>query len=672
MTATTAEPVSGQRGLLSGLIHRQLDHYPDTGRRVMYLSITVLATITLYYELYVGGSVSTLILSNLGMTFTFYVATVAFGNLIGAFGSLFAGLTDRYGRANLVVFGLLFSGIFVTFILPAATNKWEFTIESFVVGAVEGVCLVATPALIRDFSPQVGRATAMGFWTSGPVLGSLIVAIVGSITIPTIITNPRFWTHEFHIGGIVGLVVFLIALIWLRELSPGLRDQLMVTMRDRALIEARAKGLDVEALVKNHWRQLLKTDIIISALAVSIMLLIYYALVGFLVIFATTIFGFTLKEANNLGYWCWAFNAGAVILVGMSSDRLRVRKPFMVVGGVGAAVMLVLFLLQSKTGAHPSFSTIAAILAIMLFFLGVAYTPWMASFTETVEHRNPAAVATGLAIWGWIIRVVVFASSLLLLVVINSVTPLVNYGGTVAGYAAQYPSLVWAGTHGKVVAEATQYSVPLTFAATHPTIVGIAKADGTQIANAAKFAPELAVIQKNAALFAQAAKYPASKVPAALAAKLVAAAGGGAKGLAILGTISANSAAIQGVITAAPQLAQLTPYTAQLTALSKVPASVIADVSAPGVSAELGALAKVPPSVDAYMTAHGGAVAAAAAKSPGQWRTWYWICFGGIVFFLLSIPLLRGRWRPRDAKRDEEEHEAMVQAELAKLASSSA
>src|SRR5262249_30548987 len=225
-------------------------------------------------------------------------------------GSLFAGLTDRYGRANMVVFGLLFSGVFVTFVLPAATDRWTFTIESFVVGLVEGICLVATPALIRDFSPQVGRATAMGFWSSAPVLGSLIVAIVGSITIPTIITSQRFWTHEFRICGVVGLVVFLIALFGLRELSPQLRDQLMVTLRDRALIEARAKGLDTEALLKNHWRQLLKPDIIISAVAVSIMLLIYYALVGFLVIFATTIFGFTLNEANNLGYWCWAFNAG--------------------------------------------------------------------------------------------------------------------------------------------------------------------------------------------------------------------------------------------------------------------------------------------------------------------------------------------------------------------------
>ena len=231
----------------------------------MYLAITVLATMTLYYELYVGGSVSTLILNNLHMSFTFFVETLAFGALIGALGSLFAGLTDRFGRANLVVFGLFFTGIFVAFILPAATNKWAFTIESFVVGFVEGVCLVATPALIRDFSPQVGRATAMGFWTSGPVLGSLIVSVVGTATVPAVIHDTRFWTHEYIICGIAGLVVFLIALVGLKELSPALRDQLMVTMRDRVLIEARAKGLtdaDIAAALRNPFRQLIKADII--------------------------------------------------------------------------------------------------------------------------------------------------------------------------------------------------------------------------------------------------------------------------------------------------------------------------------------------------------------------------------------------------------------------------
>jgi MFS family permease len=630
MSATAADTVPGQRGGLSSLWHRQLDSYPESRSRVIYLAITVLATITLYYELYVGGSVSTLILTNLHMSFTFFVLTLAFGNLIGAFGSLFAGPTDRLGRANLVVFGLLFTGVFVAFVLPAATSKWTYTIEGFVVGVVEGICLVATPALIRDFSPQIGRATAMGFWTSGPVVGSLIVAVVGSATIPAVVHDPRFWTHEYRICGIVGIIVFLIAFVGLRELSPQLRDQLMVTMRDRALVEARAKGLsdaDIAAALRHPFRQLLKADILVSATAVSVMLLIYYTAVGFAVIYFSTIFGFSTKDANGLGNWNWGFNVIAVILIGIISDRLRVRKPFMVVGGVLAAVMTVIYLMQA--GGHPSYYGLAIILALLSFGLGVAYTPWMASFTETVEARNPALIATGLAIWGWIVRVTVFVSFLIIPAVINSVTPLVNYGGTVAAYATQYKS-------------------QLAFASEHADIVALAQQDKTELANAQKFAPELKVIQANPALFTKLAAFPdPSTIPPKLAAQAIAAAGGGATGQQVLATISANQSAINGVIAKSDDLQKIAPFATQLTALSKVP-----------------------PAVFTYLKAHGAAVQKAAAQSPGQWKTWYWICFGGIVFFLLSIPLLRGRWRPSDARRDEAEHEKMVEAELAKISAS--
>ena len=189
VTTIDSEP---KRGGMSWLWNRQLDTYPETGPRMLYLGITVLATIMLYYELYVGGSVSTLFLVKLHMSFSFLVYTLAIGNLIGAFGSLFAGLTDRLGRTNIVVIGLGITAIFMAFIIPASTNKWEFAIFGFIVGFVEGICLVATPALIRDFSPQVGRATAMGFWTSGPVLGSLVVFVVASHTISGN-PSPAFW-----------------------------------------------------------------------------------------------------------------------------------------------------------------------------------------------------------------------------------------------------------------------------------------------------------------------------------------------------------------------------------------------------------------------------------------------------------------------------------------------
>ncbi|MGI8449079.1 MAG: MFS transporter [Streptosporangiaceae bacterium] len=669
MSRTAEGPaVSGHPGRASWLWRRQLGTYPETGPRMLYLAITVLATITLYYELYVVGSVSTLVLADLHMSFTFFVVILAVGNLIGAFGSLFAGLSDRLGRANLVVGGLLLTGVFTAFIIPATTNKWAFGIATFVVGLVEGVCLVATPALIRDFSPQVGRATAMGFWTSGPVVGSLIVAVVGSATIPAVVHDPRIWTHQYRICGIAGLIVFVIALAGLRELSPRLRDQLMVTMRDRALIEARAKGLDIEAALRHPFRQLLKPDIVISAIAVSLLLLIYYTAVGFAVIYLTTVFGFSVKDANGLGNWNWGFNVIAVILVGIVSDRFRVRKPFMVIGGILAAVMTVVYLEQA--GHHPSYYTLAIILAALSFGLGIAFTPWMASYTETVEARNPALTATGLAIWGWIQRVTVFASFLIIPVVVTSVTPLINYGTTVSAYSTQYArELAFASAHPNVVAAAQKVppSVVATAQKIPPPVLATAQKDATQLANAQKFAPELAVIQAHPALFAKLATYknPAT-IPPALQAQAIAAAGGGAKGVKILTTIAANQAAINGVIAAAPALKTVGPYAADLKTIA--PYSAELTTMAP-YGAQLTALSKVPASAIAYLKAHGAAVQKAAAQTAGQWKTWYWICFGGIIFFLLSIPLLRGRWKPADARRDEQEHDATVQAELTKLGS---
>ncbi len=588
MTVAAAGRTSGSKGI-SMLWDRKLDSYPETGPRIFYLALTVLATIMLYYELYVGGSVSTLFLPKLHMSFTFYVYTVALSNLIGAFGSLFAGLTDRVGRTNIVAGGLILTGLFVTFIIPAATNKWTFTIEGWLVGVIEGICLVATPALIRDFSPQVGRGTAMGFWTTGPVLGSLIVAVVASNTIPATVSE-SFWTHEYHICGVVGLIVAVIAVLGMKELSPRLRDQLMVSMQDRALIEAKAKGIDIEGSLKNPWGQLLKLDVLASAFGISVFLFVYYTAVGFGLIFFVTVYGFSTKDANGLGNWNWGFNCIAVLLFGFLSDKFKVRKPFMIAGGVAAGIMTIVWLEQ--IGHHPSYYTLAIIVAILSFTLGVAYVPWMASFTETVEAHNPALTATGLAIWGWILRVVVFALFMILPSFLSTVTPLVDYGAGVQGAATQY---------------------------------------ATQLATAQKFAPQLAIIQANPVLFTQLATHPTAALVAQ--AEKVA----GAANFAI---IAKNSKAITSVIVAA---------------------------SAPGNAALYGTANGKALNGFQYVVAHGTAVQNAAAKEPGQWKNWYWVCFAAIIVFLGTVPLMKGRWSPKKAKEDEDAHEAMVAAEMAKL-----
>src|SRR6185312_14223845 len=345
------------------------------------------------------------------------------------------------------------------------------------------------------------------------------------------------WQDQYIITGIVGLVIGVIALFGLKELSPRLRDQLMVSLHDRALIEARARGLDVEAAMgRSPWRQMMHLDVIGSAFAISVFLLVYYTAVGFFTVYFTTLHGFSLSKANSIGDWFWAFDAGVLIIIGIISDRFRVRKPFMVIGAIGSIVFMIIFL---NLGATTSYSTFVVIISLLAAFLAIAYAPWMASFTETVEKHNPALIATGLAVWGWIIRVVVALSALFLPLVVSSMTPLVTYGAQVSTYATQYAApLAFAQAHPDVVADAqkvppsviaTAQSIPPNVTATAakipPAVIATATTYSTQLANAQKFAPELTVIQANPALFAKLQADPTNK---ALQAQAVAALGGGA------------------------------------------------------------------------------------------------------------------------------------------------
>ena len=82
---------------------------------------------------------------------------------------------------------------------------------------------------------------------------------------------------------------------------------------------------------------------------------------------------------------------------------------------------------------------------------------------------------------------------------------------------------------------------------------------------------------------------------------------------------------------------------------------------------DLESLAKLPPADGAFLAAHGTQLGQAAANSPGQWKDWWWVCVGGMVVFIPFIWVMKGRWSPRKAKQDADEHEARVAEELAAL-----
>ena len=554
------------------LWQRDLESYPTSGVRARHLAITVLATIVLYYQASAAAGVGPLVIGHFHMSFTFflYISVVSAG--LGGFTSLIGGLSDRVGRANIIVAGLVVVSLLTLVGVPNAGSKWAFAVLLVAIGFVEGMVFVAVPAILRDFSPQVSRGVAMGFFTLGPVAGSLIVAIVTTRTLPHLHT----WQSQFRIAGWAGIAMSVVAVVALRELSPRIRGQLVVSQEEKMLVEARARGMteaDVLATMAHPWRQVLKLDLLVPAVSIGLYLLIYYAAVGFFVIYIVTTFKnpdgsyFTTSQANGIQQWMWAFNCGALIVVGLVSDRLRVRKPFMVLGAAGSIAMVGVWISLAHA-PNTSYYDLVVVVSILATFLGIGFAPWMAAYTETVEDHNPALMATGIAVMSWALRVVIAVSIILVPVVVTSVTPIVDN----SAYAAQ---------------------VPRALAIEHA------------------YGPVIAVAQKNAALLEQLMKYPPDKIPAPLVAEAVHKIGA-----------------------------------ANLLTLSKI-------------APDLRFLQRVGP--------HLLALQQAVAAAPSQWQHWWWVDLGGLVAFVPPIFLLRGRWRPKRARQDYEEHERHVREELAQL-----
>ncbi len=602
-------------GFWSWLMNRELTRYPRPTPRYLYLGVIIIASIILWYEYFVPTTVAQILLVRLHMSFRYLIFILVLSQLAGTGAAIAAQITDRIGRCWVVIVGLGIVSAIQAFVFPALNNKVELTVVLTVIGLFEGIILVATPALVRDFSPQLGRASAMGFWTLGPVAG--LLAATG-ITAATLGATSSDWQREIIISGIAGLAIFVVALLFLRELSPPIRDQLMVTERDRVLVELKAKGVDVESALKKPWRQMLRFDIVISAVAVNVLLILFYTASGtfptafFVTVFDKATHWSSLPVANGMAAWMWGFDCLGLVLCGILSDILRVRKPFMIAGAIGMLVFIPLLIshaghVTSHTSASvASYFTVVWICSGIFFFQAMAYSTWMASFTETCEAHNPALIATGLSVWGGLLRFTAAIAYIFIPFVITSAGVAANNA-----YVAMSPRTVVAvndivnGTLPKVsdVEAGPPYTeieniVPpgSIIQNTYPRLIAIAQAHPNAFQQASKY-PGLTIVGANPALFHE-----------------------------ILGYAGGSITTLEQIQKISPDLLFLNRYQGDLTRL--IPTRYTA---------------------------------------PREWQHWLWICFGCTLFFIPFVFVMKGRWSPRRARKDDAEHEAFVEAQLAQV-----
>jgi len=387
---------------LRRLWDRELSGYPTGSHRVFLLTLVIITNIVFTWTVYAGSAATTVILPHYGMSLNYYSDLLV---VAGAFGGVAAYITsfgDRWGRANMVVVGLAVNAIFALVAVPEAPSKFWYSFFTCLLFLADGAVFVGTPALVRDLSPQMQRGVAMGFWTLGPVAGFFVLSAVANAYLPQRVTFAD-WQQLYRFSGWAALVMFVLCLFFLRELSPGIRSQRMAALDEQALVEARARGLDLEALQKNRWRQMLHVNTVLSPIAINLFLVVYFTAISYFVFYLPVILGFSLSDFNGIQEIYWGVDIVALLVFGWISDRLMVRKPFMVAGSIGLIVAIVL-LMDAKHGI--SFAAMAGILSLLSASLACGYGPWFASFTETLEAHNPALIATGSSLYGFATRLV--------------------------------------------------------------------------------------------------------------------------------------------------------------------------------------------------------------------------------------------------------------------------
>jgi len=352
---------------------RILDEYPTGGRRKKILAMAILASLICSYEGAIAP-VLPLLLKDMKMSLTTYGQIAAAALILSTFAAVIGGrLSDKIGRVRLLIPMMAVTAL-LAFCMALVSNVTEFAIMRCVLYIVETLAGVSTIALVRDFSPRMGRAQAFGFWTTGPVGANFLAAAIAGVTLP-LFNNA--WQSQFIIIGAVSLVASIIIAFNIADLSPRLRAVVQHTEH---------KAVESSAEHPPTMRSLLSHGVIWAhCLGICFWLVFFITLTAFGQTALVHEFKKTPAEASQIMACFWVLNILTTVLVGRWSDRLQLRRIFSLVFTLIAAVLGFYFTYLMGHASTASTTTLMVIGALTGGAMGGAYSTWMAIYSENAE-----------------------------------------------------------------------------------------------------------------------------------------------------------------------------------------------------------------------------------------------------------------------------------------------
>ncbi|HYB90306.1 MAG TPA: MFS transporter [Candidatus Binataceae bacterium] len=398
MAGDQAVGVAG--GIAAFVRARTLTEYPRGGHRWALLLLTVLTAILAAYEFQLAPLLP-ILLPYLHMSRIGYGYFISFVVLISGISAFYGGpIADRYGRVLMidVCLGLITCLLFANLLI---TNVVTFVIIRTSMSVIAGLMAGASAALVRDMSPRLSRSLAFGLLTIGPVGSNWLANYVAGKTLPIYHT----WQSQIWIMGFLAIAMYIPILFWLSDLSAELRVQIFRSEIAEMEAEGRPRPAvsDLPSSARDAYARLLRhPEVWLLVIGIMCNLVFYITVQAFGPLMFTDAFHYSPGDAARLNSYFWLANILMLILTGIVSDRLQLRKPIAIIGAIPAVMLMVWWI--PMFGQKPDERTLAIVATLMGCLLAIAYVPWAAQFSETLEDISPALQATGWAFFGLVTR----------------------------------------------------------------------------------------------------------------------------------------------------------------------------------------------------------------------------------------------------------------------------
>ena len=109
------------------------------------------------------------------------------------------------------------------------------------------------------------------------------------------------------------------------------------------------------------------------------------------------VFKVSAAEASQIMTAFWILDLIVLIVAGRLSDRWQLRRPFAAIGTVLGIIVLGVFIWETANPQSVNSVGLMITGALMGGTLALAYSPWMANFSENAEDIDPRLQGTA---WG--------------------------------------------------------------------------------------------------------------------------------------------------------------------------------------------------------------------------------------------------------------------------------